>query len=178
MLLPMQNLRRLFRYVRPYWLTMVVATLVQAAFQFDGVATIGSAFGDIPRELPKFGWLDISVSDVARLVGPAFTIALLGAIESLLSAVVADGMAGTRHDPNQELVGQGVANIVVPLFGGFAATGAGQHGFHRARRQIAAATVGGAVHHQHMTAAGFGDEAHAHRGHPVDSAFHARGRAP
>ena len=103
---------------------MVVATLVQAAFQFDGVATIGSAFGDIPRELPKFGWLDISVSDVARLVGPAFTIALLGAIESLLSAVVADGMAGTRHDPNQELVGQGVANIVVPLFGGFAATGA------------------------------------------------------
>ena len=103
---------------------MVVGTLLQAAFQFDGVATIGSAFGEIPRELPKFGWLNISMSDVAKLIGPAFTIALLGAIESLLSAVVADGMAGTRHDPNQELVGQGVANIVAPLFGGFAATGA------------------------------------------------------
>jgi SulP family sulfate permease len=58
------------------------------------------------------------------LVGPAFTIALLGAIESLLSAVVADGMAGTRHDSNQELIGQGIANILAPLFGGFAATGA------------------------------------------------------
>jgi sulfate permease, SulP family len=58
------------------------------------------------------------------LIGPAFTIALLGAIESLLSAVVADGMSGTRHDSNQELIGQGVANIVTPLFGGFAATGA------------------------------------------------------
>ena len=57
-------------------------------------------------------------------MGPAFTIALLGAIESLLSAVVADGMAGTRHDSNQELIGQGIANIVAPLFGGFAATGA------------------------------------------------------
>ena len=59
-----------------------------------------------------------------ELIGPAFTIAMLGAIESLLSAVVADGMAGTRHDSNQELIGQGIANIVTPLFGGFAATGA------------------------------------------------------
>ena len=58
------------------------------------------------------------------LIGPAFTIAMLGAIESLLSAVVADGMAGTRHDSNQELIGQGIANILAPLFGGFAATGA------------------------------------------------------
>ena len=58
------------------------------------------------------------------LIRPAFSIALLGAIESLLSAVVADGMAGLTHDPNQELIGQGIANIVVPLFGGFAATGA------------------------------------------------------
>ncbi len=61
---------------------------------------------------------------VLSLVGPAFTIALLGAIESLLSAVVADGMTGTRHDSNQELIGQGLANIVAPLFGGLAATGA------------------------------------------------------
>ena len=59
-----------------------------------------------------------------ELLGPAFTIAMLGAIESLLSAVVADGMAGTRHDSNQELIGQGIANLAAPLFGGFAATGA------------------------------------------------------
>jgi SulP family sulfate permease len=64
------------------------------------------------------------MAQVVSLVGPAFTIALLGAIESLLSAVVADGMAGTRHDSNQELIGQGIANFVSPLFGGFAATGA------------------------------------------------------
>jgi sulfate permease, SulP family len=103
---------------------LVVVTGVQAIFHFKGVATIGSAFGGIPRTLPS---LSIPVLDVARvlsLVGPAFTIALLGAIESLLSAVVADGMAGTRHDSNQELIGQGIANIVAPLFGGFAATGA------------------------------------------------------
>jgi SulP family sulfate permease len=64
------------------------------------------------------------LAQVLQLVGPAFTIALLGAIESLLTAVVADGMAGTRHDSNQELIGQGMANILSPLFGGFAATGA------------------------------------------------------
>ena len=57
-------------------------------------------------------------------MGPAFTIALLGAIESLLTAVIADGMTGARHDSNQELIGQGIANILSPLFGGFAATGA------------------------------------------------------
>src|SRR5699024_1485754 len=61
---------------------------------------------------------------VLMLLPSAFTIAMLGAIESLLSAVIADGMAGTRHDSNQELVGQGVANILSPLFGGIAATGA------------------------------------------------------
>ena len=59
-----------------------------------------------------------------QLIGPAFAIALLGAIESLLTAVVADGMSGTRHNSNQELIGQGAANILSPLFGGFAATGA------------------------------------------------------
>jgi sulfate permease, SulP family len=58
------------------------------------------------------------------MLEPAFTIAMLGAIESLLSATVADGMAGTKHNPNQELIGQGIANLVAPLFGGFAATGA------------------------------------------------------
>lgn len=103
---------------------LVGATVLQAVFQFDGVATIGSAFGGIPRALPSFSLPAVSLSRVLELIGPAFTIAMLGAIESLLSAVVADGMAGTRHDSNQELVGQGLANMVAPLFGGFAATGA------------------------------------------------------
>ena len=103
---------------------MVVATVVQALGAFSGVATIGSAFGGIPLGLPSFTWPDFTATQVLTLIGPAFAIAMLGAIESLLSASVADGMAGTRHEPNQELVGQGIANIVAPLFGGFAATGA------------------------------------------------------
>lgn len=103
---------------------LLAATLVQASFQFPGVATIGSAFGGIPQGLPTLQFPEVSAARVIELIGPAFTIAMLGAIESLLSAVVADGMAGTRHDSNQELIGQGVANVVAPLFGGFAATGA------------------------------------------------------
>jgi SulP family sulfate permease len=105
-------------------LAMLVAMGVQSFGQFEGVATIGSAFGGIPRALPDFSWPGVSLSDLLHLVGPAFAIALLGAIESLLTAVVADGMTGDRHDSNQELIGQGAANIVVPMFGGFAATGA------------------------------------------------------
>jgi SulP family sulfate permease len=103
---------------------LIVATLIQSVCHFDGVATIGSAFGGIPRTLPTPAFPSVTMAQVFSLVGPAFTIALLGAIESLLSAVVADGMAGTRHDSNQELIGQGISNIVAPLFGGFAATGA------------------------------------------------------
>jgi sulfate permease, SulP family len=103
---------------------LVVVTVVQAVFHFKGVATIGSAFGGIPRTLPRLSFPVLDFARVLSLVGPAFTIALLGAVESLLSAVVADGMTGTRHDSNQELIGQGIANIVAPLFGGFAATGA------------------------------------------------------
>lgn len=103
---------------------MVVVTVLQSSFQFQGVATIGSAFGGIPQGLPAFSMPTFTMTQIVQLMGPAFTIAMLGAIESLLSATVADGMAGTKHDPNQELVGQGLANIVTPLFGGFAATGA------------------------------------------------------
>lgn len=103
---------------------MVAATVVQATFNFDGVATIGSAFGGIPQQLPSFALPQVSAARVFELVGPAFAIAMLGAIESLLSAVVVDGMAGTKHDSNQELIGQGLANLAAPLFGGFAATGA------------------------------------------------------
>jgi len=115
---------RLFKKVPAPLVVLVVATALQGIFGFSGVATIGSAFGGIPQGLPTFQPLDISFSTIVSLIGPAFTIALLGAIESLLSAVVADGMAGTRHDSNQELIGQGIANIFSPLFGGFAATGA------------------------------------------------------
>jgi sulfate permease, SulP family len=103
---------------------LVAATALWAWLRPEGVATIGSAFGGIPRGLPALQLPEISAARVVELIGPAFTIAMLGAIESLLSAVVADGMAGTRHDSNQELIGQGVANVVAPLFGGFAATGA------------------------------------------------------
>lgn len=105
-------------------LAMLVVTTVQTYFHFKGVETIGSAFGGIPQQLPNFQIPMMAFSSSLDLIGPAFTIALLCAIESLLSATAADGMAGTRHNSNQELIGQGLANIFSPLFGGFAATGA------------------------------------------------------
>jgi SulP family sulfate permease len=102
---------------------LIVGTLV--AFVLDlPVATIGSRFNGIPQELPNFGFPSVSVHDFGKLISPAITIALLGAIESLLSARVADSQIDDRHDPNQELIAQGMANIAAPLFGGFAATGA------------------------------------------------------
>jgi sulfate permease, SulP family len=103
---------------------MIVVTAIESVFHFEGVATIGSSFGGIPQGLPEIGLPEVTLSRVIELIGPAFAIAMLGAIESLLSAVVADGMAGTKHDSNQELIGQGIANLVAPLFAGFAATGA------------------------------------------------------
>ena len=115
---------RYLRRIPAPLVALIVVTVLQAVFHFEGVATIGSTFGGIPRTLPSFSVPSLDPARVLSLVGPAFTIALLGAIESLLSAVVSDGMAGTRHDSNQELIGQGIANIVAPLFGGFAATGA------------------------------------------------------
>ena len=115
---------RYFKRVPAPLVAMLLATALQWAFNFDGVATIGSAFGGIPRQLPQLQFPAADFTTVVQLIGPAFTIALLGAIESLLSATVADGMANTRHDSNQELIGQGIANIAAPLFGGFAATGA------------------------------------------------------
>ncbi len=105
-------------------LALVTVTTLQYVVGFDGVRTIGSAFGGIPQGLPELTLPEFSFSQIVQLIGPAFAIAMLGAIESLLSAVVADGMSGTKHDSNQELVGQGIANIVAPLFGGIAATGA------------------------------------------------------
>jgi SulP family sulfate permease len=105
-------------------LAMLAATLIVKLFHPAGVATLGSTFGGIPAGLPPFHIPRLGISRMLELIGPAFAIAMLGAIESLLSAVVADGMAGTKHDSNQELVGQGIANILSPLFGGIAATGA------------------------------------------------------
>lgn len=105
-------------------IALLVATLLQVIFQFEGVSTLGTAFGGIPQGIPAFEVPSFTMSMIIDLIGPAFTIAILGAIESLLSAVVADGMSGTKHHSNQELIGQGIANIVTPLFGGFAATGA------------------------------------------------------
>ncbi len=88
------------------------------------VETIGTRFGGIPRALPALVWPDFDWGSVQRLFVPTVTIALLGAVESLLCARVADGMTTQRrHDPNQELMAQGIANIVAPFFGGIPATG-------------------------------------------------------
>src|SRR6185369_10881385 len=102
---------------------LFVGTLL--SFMFDlPVETIGSRFHGIPQELPAFGLPELSIHDFGKLISPAITIALLGAIESLLSARVADSQIDDRHDPNQELIAQGLSNLAAPLFGGFAATGA------------------------------------------------------
>ncbi len=102
----------------------LVATTVMAQLLHLPVETIGSRFGEISASIPSPTMPHLSFEQVKSLVGPAFTIALLGAVESLLSAVVADGMIGSRHRSNMELVGQGIANLVVPFFGGIPATGA------------------------------------------------------
>lgn len=115
---------RILKRIPSPLVAMVAATVVQWLFQLKGVATIGSTFGGIPQSLPSFSVPSMTIAEVLKLIGPAFTIALLGAIESLLSAVVADSMSGTKHDSNQELIGQGIANVFSPLFGGFASTGA------------------------------------------------------
>ncbi|MFJ8235092.1 SulP family inorganic anion transporter [Ureibacillus sp. NPDC094379] len=103
---------------------IIVTTSVVAIFFSGDVATIGSTYGAIPNTLPEFGIPEITIERIMMLMGPAFVIAMLGGIESLLSAVVADGMTNSKHNSNKELIGQGVANIVTPLFGGIPATGA------------------------------------------------------
>lgn len=99
-------------------------TVLQAIFQFAHVATIQSQFHGIPQALPRFTWPDLGQFHVMELLAPAFSIAMLGAIQTLMSAVVADGMTGSKHDSNQELIGLGIGNMLAPLFGGFAASGA------------------------------------------------------
>ncbi|MED4015547.1 SulP family inorganic anion transporter [Sutcliffiella cohnii] len=103
---------------------LLLSTLIAVWLYPNQVPTIGSTFGNIPSELPKFQMLDITYERIIELIRPAFAIAILGAIESLLSAVVADGMTKSKHNSNRELMGQGVANIVTPFFWGVPATGA------------------------------------------------------
>jgi SulP family sulfate permease len=105
------------------FVALVVTTALVSLLGID-VETVGSRFGVIPSSIPVPQLPSVSFATVTLLIGPAFTIAMLGAIESLLSAVVADGMIGGRHRSNMELVAQGVANIVSPIFGGIPATGA------------------------------------------------------
>ena len=105
------------------FIALVATTLAAKAFHLD-VETIGSRFGAISASLPAPHLPDVSAPTILALVGPAFTIALLAAIESLLSAVVADGMIGGRHRSNMELVALGIGNVVTPFFGGIPATGA------------------------------------------------------
>lgn len=102
---------------------IVVGSAAAALLHLD-VETIGTRFGGIPQALPAFSWPVVSLPTLRNLVAPTITIALLGAIESLLSARVGDTLMNDRHDPNQELIAQGIANIVAPFFGGIPATGA------------------------------------------------------
>ena len=119
MILLRQSLPRI-----PGAIVALVAGTAAAVLFGTGIETVGSRFGGIPSGLPRLQLPAFQPELIPTLVRPAITVALLGAIESLLSAVVADRMGGDRHNPNTELVAQGVANIVSPLFGGLPATGA------------------------------------------------------
>ncbi|MDO8696455.1 MAG: SulP family inorganic anion transporter, partial [Pseudomonas sp.] len=125
---------------------LAVGSLIGLALEHYGIplATLGERFSysldgvvhaGIPPFLPSFAWpwqlpaangqpLQLSFELIRQLLAPAFAIAMLGAIESLLCAVVADGMTGSKHDPNAELIGQGLGNLIAPLFGGITATAA------------------------------------------------------
>jgi SulP family sulfate permease len=114
------------RYVKRvpgYIVALFAGTALVVIFNLP-VETIGSRFGGIPSGLPSIQIPQFRVDLIRHLISPAVTVALLGAIESLMSAVVSDRMSGDRHNPSVELVGQGVANIISPLFGGLPATGA------------------------------------------------------
>jgi len=104
-------------------IALLVTTIAVYFFKIP-VDTIGSRFGKISSSLPQLTLYDINLNIIRNLIAPATVIALLAAIESLLSAVVADGMIGGKHRSNMELIAQGMANIIVPLFGGIPATGA------------------------------------------------------
>ena len=116
-------LPRFTRRVPASIVALLVCTGVSVLFHLP-VETIGTKFGGIPRGLPPFAIPDFHAEHILPLIPYAFTVAMLAALESMLSAVVADGMTGDRHNSNVELVAQGIANIVSPIFGGIPATGA------------------------------------------------------
>lgn len=101
-----------------------VVYIMREAFGITGIPTIGDRFGNLVPELPRVADIGLDMESVNMLLPSAFTIAMLGAIESLLSATVADGRTGDRTNCNTELIGQGLANVAVPLFGGIPVTGA------------------------------------------------------
>ncbi len=119
---PLKGLRRILQVVPGSIVALIAATLIASLLQLP-VETIGSKFGGIPSELPSFVWPEFSLASLQHLSMPIFTLTLLGAIESLLCARIADGLIGDKHNPNQELMAQGVANFVTPFFGGMPATG-------------------------------------------------------
>ncbi|MEF9923415.1 MAG: sulfate permease [Muribaculaceae bacterium] len=102
----------------------VIVYFLKGAYGVTGIETIGDRFGSLPNDIPAPQALGLNMETINKLLPSAFTIAILGAIESLLSATVADGATGSRTNSNTELIGQGVANIVVPFFGGIPVTGA------------------------------------------------------
>jgi SulP family sulfate permease len=114
---------RVSRRIPSPFVALIIGTLLVPMLGLD-VETIGSRFGELSARLPTPKLPDFGAVEINDLISPAVTIALLGAIESLLSAVVADGMIGTRHRSDIELVAQGAANIATPLFGGIPVTGA------------------------------------------------------
>lgn len=110
------------RHIPGTVIAMVAATIITTFLNLP-IDTIGSRFGGIPSGLPHFEWIPISWGDAQYMVIPALTLALLGAIESLLCARIADSLIHDRHESNQELMAQGIANVVIPFFGGMPATG-------------------------------------------------------
>jgi SulP family sulfate permease len=114
---------RISRRIPGSIIVLVAATLAVVTFGLN-VETIGTRFGGVPGGLPAFRMPQFHLATLGALVMPAVTVAMLGAIESLMSATVADRLSGDRHDPNVELVAQGIANIASPLVGGLPATGA------------------------------------------------------
>jgi SulP family sulfate permease len=116
-------LPRLTRRIPGTIVALILATAVSATFHLH-LETIGTKFGGIPRGLPHIAFPDFHGVHFLTLLPSAFTVAMLAAVESLLSAVVADGMSGDHHDSNMELIAQGIANLISPMFGGMPATGA------------------------------------------------------
>ena len=112
-----------FKKIPGSLIAIIITTLAVSLFHLP-VETIGSQFGSVPNTFEPLQFPDISFKLVKELFYPSLTIALLAGIESLLSAVVADGMIGTKHNSNMELIGQGIANLLTPIFGGIPATGA------------------------------------------------------